>query len=308
MLSSAESLIAPPYLKRGDTVVIVAIASKLKRKSIDAAVEQIESWGLNVIVGESVGASDYTFSGTDEVRLRDFQVMLDDPNIRAIFSARGGYGSSRIIDQVNFAGFMSHPKWIVGFSDITAIHGKIQNLGFQSVHGPMPKTMSWDEKSDEHLQDILFGKSVEYSYSTHKANRVGKGIGQVIGGNLALLTHSIGSSSDVNFNEKILFIEDVGEYLYNIDRLMVQLKRAGKLSNLVGLIVGQFSDVKENDELFGKTAYEIVEEHVSGRNYPVAYDFPIGHTNDNWSLRCGEVMRLTVKKRGVVLQSLPFQQ
>jgi muramoyltetrapeptide carboxypeptidase len=308
MSLSAESLIAPPYLKRGDTVAIVAMASKLERKSIDAAVEQIESWGLNVIVGESVGVSDYTFSGTDEVRLRDFQVMLDNPNVRAIFSARGGYGSSRIIDQVNFSGFMSHPKWIVGFSDITAVHGKIQNLGFLSVHGPMPKTMLWDAKSDGYLQDALFGKSIEYNYSTHKTNRLGKGTGKIIGGNLALLAHGIGSSSDINFDEKILFIEDIGEYLYNVDRLMVQLKRAGKLSNLAGLIVGQFSDVKENDEPFGKIAYEIVEEHVSGRNYPVAYDFPIGHTNDNWSLRCGEVMRLTVKKKGVVLQSLPFQQ
>jgi muramoyltetrapeptide carboxypeptidase len=308
MSSPVESLIAPPYLKKGDTVAIIAMASKLERKSIDAAVEQIESWGLNVIVGESVGASDYTFSGTDEVRLRDFQEMLDDTNVRAIFSARGGYGSSRIIDQVNFARFMSRPKWIVGFSDITAVHGKIQNFGFQSIHGPMPKTMFWDAKSDECLQSILFGKDVKYNYSTSEMNRLGEGVGQIIGGNLALLAHNIGSSSDIDFAGKILFIEDVGEYLYNIDRLMVQLKRAGKLSNLAGLIVGQFSDVKENDEPFGKTAYEIVAEHVSEGSYPVAYYFPIGHTNDNWPVRCGETMQLIVKKKGVVLQSLPPQQ
>jgi muramoyltetrapeptide carboxypeptidase len=308
MSSAVESLIAPPYLKKGDTVAIVAMASKLERKSIEAAVEEIESWGLNVIIGESVGASDFDFAGTDEIRLRDFQEMLDDKNVRAIFSARGGYGSSRIIDQVNFASFVSHPKWIVGFSDITAVHGKIQNLGFQSIHGPMPKTMFWDAKSDECLQGILFGKNVKYNHSTYKLNRLGEGIGQVVGGNLALLAHGIGTSSELDFVEKILFIEDVGEYLYNLDRLMVQLKRAGKLSNLAGLIVGQFSDVKENDEPFGKTAYEIIEEYVSQKDYPVAYDFPVGHTNDNWPLRCGEAMQLIVKKKGVILQSLPSQQ
>lgn len=308
MLLPTDSLIAPPYLKKGDTVAIIAMASKLERKSIEAAVEAMENWGLNVIIGESVGASNYDFAGSDEVRLRDFQEMLDDKNVRAIFSARGGYGSSRIIDQVNFAKFMSHPKWIIGFSDITAVHGKIQNFGFQSIHGPMPKTMLWDAQSDKYLEGILFGKKVKYICEANKLNRIGEGQGQIIGGNLALLAHNIGSSSDLDFAGKILFIEDIGEYLYNIDRLMVQLKRAEKLANLAGLIVGQFSDVKENDEPFGKTVYEIIAEHVSGENYPVAYDFPIGHTNENWAVRCGEVMSFSVKNKVVKLRSIPFQQ
>lgn len=306
MLLSTDSLIAPPYLKKGDTVAIIAMASKLDRKSIEAAVEAIENWGLNVIIGESVGASNFDFAGTDEVRLQDFQEMLDDKNVRAIFSARGGYGSSRIIDQANYAKFMSHPKWIIGFSDITAVHGKIQNFGFQTIHGPMPKTLFWDAKSDEYLKDTLFGKEIKYSCKVNKKNRVGEGQGQIIGGNLALLAHNIGSSSDLDFAGKILFIEDIGEYLYNIDRMMVQLKRAGKLSNLAGLIVGRFSDVKENDEPFGKTVYEIIAEHVSGEGYPVAYDFPIGHTNENWAVRCGEVLRFSVKNIVVKLQSIPF--
>lgn len=203
---------------------------------------------------------------------------------------------------------MSHPKWIIGFSDITAVHGKIQNLCFQSIHGPMPKTFFWDATSDESLQGILFGKYVNYNYSTHNMNRLGEGLGQIYGGNLALLAHNIGSSSDINFDGKILFLEDIGEYLYNIDRMMVQLKRAGKLSNLAGLIVGQFSGMKENDEPFGKSVYEIIAEHVSEKNYPVAYDFPIGHTNENWALRCGEVMQFTVNKKGVALKSMSPQQ
>lgn len=303
-----QSLFAPPYLKKGDTVAIIALASKVEITSLEAAVEQIEEWGLKVIIGESVGASDYTFSGSDELRLRDFQDMLDNKNVRAIFSARGGYGSSRIIDNANFSKFISNPKWIIGFSDITAVHGKIQHLGFQSIHGPMPKTMFWDAQSDEYLKCVLFGKNVKYNCEANKLNRKGEGKGQIIGGNLALLAHNIGSLSDLDFAGKILFIEDIGEYLYNIDRLMVQLKRTGKLSNLAGLIVGQFSDVKENDEPFGKTVHEIIAEHVAEENYPVAYDFPIGHTNENWAIRCGEVLNFSVKNKEVKLRSISPQQ
>ncbi len=299
-----ESLLAPPYLKKGDTIAIIAMASKVEPKSLDAAIEHIESWGLKVIIGESVGASDYTFSGSDEIRLRDFQKMLDNQNVRAIFSARGGYGSSRIIDDVNFEKFKTHPKWIIGFSDITAVHGKIQNLGFQSIHGPMPKTMFWDTRSDKYLGSVLFGKKVKYNCKANELNNVGEGKGQIFGGNLVLLAHNIGTSSDLDFAGKILFIEDIGEYLYSIDRLMLQLKRAGKLSNLAGLIVGQFSDLKDNVEPFGKSVYEIIADHLAQKSYPVAYNFPIGHTNENWAVRCGEMMSFSVKKKEVILQSI----
>lgn len=304
-MKTLESLIAPPFLKTGDTVGIVAMASKLERESIYAAVEKLEKWGLNVRVGDSVGATDFTFSGTDDVRLRDFQTMLDNPEVKAVFSARGGYGSSRIIDAINFADFQHSPKWIVGFSDITAVHGKIQNIGFQSIHGPMLKTMFWDADSDESLRKALFGEIINYSFSADSSNVFGEAVGQLIGGNLALLVHNIGSASDLNYDGKILFIEDVGEYLYNIDRMMVQLKRAGKLSNLAGLLVGQFNDVKENDEPFGKTAYEIIAEHTANTSFPKAFDVPIGHTNENFAVRCGEVLMLKVAENTVELRSIP---
>lgn len=302
-MKTLDSLLSPPFLKVGDTVAIVAMASKLERDSIDAAIEKLENWGLNVVIGESVGVSDFTYSGTDEVRLQDLQTQLDTTGIKAVFSARGGYGSSRIIDLVDFTTFLRSPKWIIGFSDITAVHGKIQNLGFQSIHGPMPKTMLWDVASDKSLRDALFGERVDYKFPINYLNRIGEGSGQIIGGNLALLAHNVGSASDLNFNDKILFIEDVGEYLYNIDRLMVQLWRAGKLRNLAGLLVGQFSDVKENDETFGKTAYEIIAEHTATYAYPIAFDVPIGHTNENFAVRCGEVMNLKVAQNAVILQS-----
>jgi muramoyltetrapeptide carboxypeptidase len=303
-MNSPKSLITPTYLQAGDTVGIVAMASKLERDSIHAAVEKLTAWGLNVIIGDSVGASDFTFSGTDGVRLQDFQAMLDNPEVRAVFSARGGYGSSRIIDAVDFTGFQHSPKWVVGFSDITAIHGKIQNIGYQSIHGPMPKTMLWDAASDDSLRKVLFGERIDYKFPVDTLNRMGETTGRLIGGNLALLVHNIGSASEVSFDGKILFIEDVGEYLYNIDRMMVQLVRAGKLSNLAGLLVGQFSDVKENDEPFGKTAYEIIAEHTSGHSYPIAFDVPIGHTNENFAVRCGEMMSLQVAEKNVELQSI----
>ncbi len=300
----SKPLLVPPYINSGDTVAIVAMASKLERNSIDAAIEKLQSWGLNVMVGDSVGSSDFTFSGTDDTRLQDFQSMLDNPDIRVIFSARGGYGSSRIIDRVDFTKFLQYPKWIVGFSDITAVHGKIQNLGFQSIHGPMPKTMFWDATSDATLRSLLFGEDVDYQFSTHSLNRFGESTGQIIGGNLALLTHCLGSASELNFDGKILFIEDVGEYLYNIDRMMLQLRRAGKLTHLAGLLVGQFSDIKENDEPFGKSAYETITEHTPIGAYPIAFDIPIGHTNENFAVRCGEVVKLNVTEQQVTLQSI----
>lgn len=300
------SLKAPAYLKSGDSVAIVAMASKVELTAISKAIKIFEEWGLDVIIGDSVGMEDHTFSGSDELRRFDFQRFINDKNVKAIFSARGGYGSSRIIDQISFDAFIENPKWIIGFSDITAVHGKIQNIGFQSIHGPMPKTMGWDEGSDNALKNALFGEMVDYEIVSQKDNRLGEGSGQLIGGNLAILAHSIGSESDLNYDGKILFIEDIGEYLYNIDRMMVQLKRAKKLTNLSGLIVGQFSSLKENDEPFGRTVTEIILKHTSHTNYPVAFNFPIGHTDENWAVRCGEAMNLSVTDTKVSLVASKF--
>lgn len=297
-----NSLISSPTLQKGDKVAIVALASKLTLDDIQPAINLMqENWGLEVIIGESVGASYFNFAGTDDVRLKDFQQQLDNQEVKAIFSARGGYGSSRIIDAVDFTEFKKNPKWIIGFSDITAVHCQLQAMNFQSLHAPMPKTFMRDYYSVQTLEAFLFGKNMDYKITSKPINKPGRGKGQIVGGNLCLLAHLIGSVSDLNTDGKILFIEDVSEYLYNIDRMMIQLKRAGKLKNLAGLIVGDFSDVKENDEPFGKTFYEIIAEHTAEYNYPICYDFPVGHESVNWAIPCGREASLVVDNEEVRL-------
>lgn len=295
--------VAPPFLKKGDKVAIVALASRVTYDEIKSGITLLQSWGLEVIIGQTIGAVYDGFAGNDTLRAADFQQYLADKSIKAIFSARGGYGCSRIIDSIDYRFFQNNPKWIIGFSDITALHGKIQNLGFQSIHGPMPKTMRNDFFSDETLHQVLFGKNIDYQITTNALNRNGEAKSEIIGGNLCLLAHCIGSESELNYHEKILFLEDVGEYLYNIDRMMVQLKRVGKFEKLAGLVVGQFSDSKENSQPFGKTAYEIIAEHTANYSYPIAFDFPIGHTDKNWAVRCGEKVVLEVTEKNVRLYS-----
>lgn len=297
-----NSLISPKLLQKGDKVGIVAMASKLNFEDILPAIDILEKqWGLKVVVGCSVKSKHFNFAGTDEVRANDFQQMLDDESIKAIFSARGGYGSSRFIDRIDFSKFQESPKWVVGFSDITAVHCQIQTLGFQSLHAPMPKTFLKDLKSLEYLRELLFGETLHYEVEAHEINRLGVAKGQIVGGNLCLLAHLIGSVSDLDTSGKILFIEDVGEYLYNIDRMMVQMKRAGKFKNLAGLVVGDFSDIRENDEPFGKTAYEIIAEHTADYSFPIAFGFPIGHEAVNYPVVCGKVVTLSVEDKGCMM-------
>jgi len=301
-----NSLISPPFLKKGDKVAIIALASKLNSEDIQSAINLMqENWGVEVIVGESVSASYFNFAGNDEVRLRDFQQQLDNQEIKAVFSARGGYGSSRIIDAVDFSKFQENPKWIIGFSDITAIHWQLQILGFQSFHAPMPKTFMLDYDSVQKLEAFLFGENINYTIPSSPINKQGVGAGQIVGGNLCILAHLIGSKSELDTDGKILFIEDISEYLYNIDRMMIQLKRAEKLKNLAGLIVGNFSYLKESDEPFGKTFYEIIAEHTAEYNYPICYDFPVGHDAINWTIPCGRFASLGVVNEGVRLAFEP---
>ncbi len=301
-----KSLICPPFLKKGDKVAIIAMASKLERADIDFAINLMEKeWGLSVVVGSSVGSVCFDFAGTDEVRQRDFQRMLDDKEVKAIFSARGGYGSSRFIDKIDFGHFMENPKWVVGFSDITAVHGTLQALGYQSLHAPMPKTFFRDLSSVQQLKSLLFGDFQGYSIAGNKQNQSGKAEGQIVGGNLCLIAHSIGSLSELDTAGKILFIEDISEYLYNIDRMMVQLKRAGKLHHLSGLIVGDFSDVKDNDSPFGKGVEEIILEHTASFNYPICFGFPAGHEAINYPLVFGRKSTLIVGTNEV---SLTFER
>ena len=299
----------PNSIQKGDTVGLIALACKVNFEILKPAIAWMENvWGLKIILGESLTSEYHQFAGTDTIRANDFQTMLDNPEIKAIFSARGGYGSSRLLDSIDFTAFQKQPKWVIGFSDITAVHCHIHTLNIESLHATMPKIFLQEggEESLESLKKILFGEETNYKIEPHKLNRLGVGEGQIIGGNLAILIHVIGSKSDINYDGKILFLEDINEYLYNIDRMMIQLKRSGKLQNLAGLIVGIFSDCQDNQVPFGKTAYEIIEEAVADYDFPVCYGFPVGHEVDNWAIPCGRRLSLLVEEYGVSLKDNSF--
>lgn len=298
----------PPYLTIGDTVAITCPAKKLTRDILDA-VTLLESWGLNVVLGETVKASWHQFAGTDELRASDMQQFLDDPNIKAIFAARGGYGTIRIIDRIDFSVFKKHPKWIIGFSDITVLHSHIQAVyKTESIHGQMPLTIpDGSSVSLETLKKALFNEALDYKYTSAVKNRSGEANAVLIGGNLTLLVMMAGSVSEQDYSEKILFLEDVGEYLYSLDRMMWNLKRSGKLTNLKGLIVGSFSEMKDNDIPFGQTAEQIIMEHVKEFDYPVCFNFPAGHINDNRALIFGRKVNMLVEEQNVSLTYPEFQ-
>jgi muramoyltetrapeptide carboxypeptidase len=293
-------IIQPPYLKKGDKVAITCPAKKLPHAMTDA-ITLLESWGLEVVLGETVNASYNQFAGDDALRAADLERFIKDDSIRAIFAARGGYGTIRMIDDVDFSSIKKAPKWIIGFSDITVLHTHVfANFSLQSIHGQMPMTIPDSSAASlQTLKKALFGENFSYQFSAKKLNRKGEAHGTLIGGNLALLLAVSGSVSDVDYDDKILFIEDVGEYLYSIDRMMRTLKRAGKLKNLAGLIVGAFSELKDNDIPFGQTAEEIIFEVVKEYHYPVCFGFPAGHIPNNQALIFGKTLNLTVQKQHV---------
>jgi muramoyltetrapeptide carboxypeptidase len=305
MHKSSASALAPPYLKKGDKVAITCPAKKLPSPMTDA-IKLLRSWGLEVVLGDTVSASYHQFAGDDELRTKDLQRFIDDDSIKAIFAARGGYGTMRIIDRVNFSNFVKNPKWVIGFSDITVLHAHIHNNhNIQSIHGQMPINIpDASTKSLETLRKALFGEELTYEVKPNPLNRSGEGSGILIGGNLSLLIAISGSASDMDYSGKVLFIEDVGEYLYATDRLLRTLDRAGKLKNLAGLIVGGFTGVKDNDIPFGQTVPEIIMEVVKNYNYPVCFDFPAGHIPDNRSLVMGKVVALSVNIQQSVVKYL----
>jgi muramoyltetrapeptide carboxypeptidase len=286
----------PPYLQPGDKIAITCPAKKLPKPMTDA-ITLLESWGLEVILGETVTASYHQFAGDDDLRARDMQRFLDDDNIKAIIAARGGYGTIRIIDELDFSHFVKNPKWLVGFSDITVLHSHIwANYGLQTIHGQMPIAIpDASATSLKTLKNALFGNAVDYDFTSHTDNRVGNAEGILIGGNLSLLIAMLGSASDYSYDGRILFIEDVGEYLYSTDRMLRTLKRAGKLKKLAGLIVGGFTEVKDNDIPFGQTVAQIVMDVVKEYHYPVCFDFPAGHIPDNRALILGRTLNLSVQ-------------
>ncbi len=293
-----------PALNPGDRIAIISTARKITSAELEPAIRTFESWGLNVVLGQTIDASYNQFAGDDALRLQDFQQMLNDESIKAIVCARGGYGTTRIIDQVDFAKFRKQPKWVVGFSDVTTIHSHIHNLGFETIHAIMPVLFGREGtiESVETLRKVLFGEELYYTAAPHAFNRTGTAQGQLVGGNLSMLHTLTGTGSDIKTEGKILFLEDLDEYLYHVDRMMVHLDRSGKLSNLAGLIVGDMSDMNDNAIPFGKTAYEIILEHTGKYNYPVCYGFPVGHEPLNLALVCGREAVLEVNELGAKLE------
>jgi muramoyltetrapeptide carboxypeptidase len=297
----------PPYLQPGDVIGILCPAGAMPVERVSECIRVLnEEWGFRTRVGKTVGSQYNYFSGTDEERLVDLQQMMDDDEVRAILCARGGYGTTRIIDRINFKKFRKNPKWIIGFSDITVLHTHLySNYYISSLHAPMAGAFNEDGYKSvfvTSLREALEGRKAKYSCEPHAFNRKGEAIGELIGGNLALLAHCLGSDSDFKTRGRILFIEDVGEYLYNIDRMLYQLKRAGKLSKLAGLIVGGFTDMKDTITPFGQTAYEIIRDIVSEYDYPVCYGFPVSHDKANYALKIGAGYKLKVGKSKVLLE------
>lgn len=301
-------MICPPYLKPENTIGIVCPSGFMPKERTNKAIETLQQWGFQVKLGKTIGQQYHYFSGTDEERLADLQNMLDDPSIHAILFGRGGYGLTRIIDQINFSTFVKQPKWLIGFSDITILHTHLlRQYNISSIHGPMAGTFmdyGVDNLSIQSLHKIILGEKMDYSVSTHPLNRTGKAEGKLIGGNLSLLTHLIGTKSDLPYKDAILFIEDVGEYIYHIDRMFRQLKRSEKLQQLNGLIVGGFTEMKDTNISFGKSVYDIIDEIVKEYPFPVCFNFPVSHGAENVALKYGMNCKLNVDTEKVILQEL----
>lgn len=284
-------------MEEGDTIAIVSPSGPIKSDSLDFAIETINSWGLKASIGKHAFDKYGVFAGTDADRAADFQKALNDKKVKAILCARGGYGAIRIVDLLDFSKFLKHPKWIVGFSDITVLHAKLQSLGIESIHGTMAKSFSAvTEKSLKSLHDTLFGKYSQTLKSTKsKFNRAGKCKGELIGGNLSMLYSMRGVPFEYDYTGKILFIEDLNEYLYHIDRMIQNLKHSGILSRINGLVVGTMSGMKNGVDEYAGSIEEIILDAVSEYNYPVMFDFPSGHEAENHAMIFGAQHKMNVE-------------
>jgi len=291
----------PSSLKRGSVIAITCPSGFMATDKVQSCVRTLSDWGYKVKVGNRVGGgSENYFSGTDEERLNELQEMLDDKSIDAILFGRGGYGLSRIIDKISFKKFSRRPKWLIGFSDITILQMHIyRNYQISTMHAPMAAAFNDGEHSNEYIRSLheaLEGNKSSYACASHRYNRLGSATGRLIGGNLAMLAHACGTSSDFNSKNCILFLEDMGEYLYNADRMLYQLKRSGKFDKITGLIIGGFTDMKDTQRPFGKQIDEIISDVVAEYDFPVCYNFPVSHSRENVALKIGMKYNLLVKK------------
>ncbi len=295
-----KNLIQPNYLKAGDTVAIVAPSGILnnREKEVNQAKDLLKSWGLNVIIGEHVFKRANHFAGTDDERAEDFQNALDNPNIKAIWCARGGYGTVRILDKLDYTKFKANPKWVIGYSDITAIHNQLNKEGSETIHALMCTSLTDDlAKIDNALETFkcaLFGKPLNYSIESSSYNKMGTVSGQLVGGNLTLLHTMLGSKTSIDTSGKILFIEEIGEYKYHIDRMLQSLKRAGYFENCKGLIVGNMSKMRRNTTPWGTSVQQLILDVMAEYDFPILFDFPAGHEKDNRALILGRTIQLTV--------------
>ncbi len=299
----------PHYLKKGDTIAILAPAGVLKNNAaIYKAKSLAESWGLHVTLGAAIFSKDGHFAGTDSERLLDFQRALDNRAVKAIWCARGGYGSVRIVDELDFSVFLQNPKWVIGYSDITVFHNHLHNLGIKTLHGMMPVNMEFSEESRKEsilsLKKALFGKNMLYEIPSSKHNRQGIAKGVLVGGNLTLLENLIGTPSEISTDDKLLFIEEIGEYKYHLDRLLRAMDRSGFFKYCKGLLVGDLSKIKTNNPAYGKSLETILLDIVTKYNFPVAFHFPAGHEPKNWALILGSTVELTVAEESATLRFL----
>ena len=301
------ALIQPPYLKAGDTVAIVAPSGILKNRNdeVQQAVALLQSWGLNALIGKHVFSQANHFAGTDDERCEDFQNALDDPTVSAIWCARGGYGTVRILDKLDYTKFKAHPKWLIGYSDITALHNQFHNEGYQSIHALMCVSFTKDlndiKEAIDTFKSTIFGTPVNYTLEGSAYNRVGIANGLLVGGNLSVLHTMLGSNTSIDTSGKILFIEDIGEYKYHIDRMLQSLKRAGYFENCKGVIVGDMSKLRKNTTLWGTSVEQLVLDALADYDFPIAFNMPAGHENDNRAMILGKMIELKVEKDKSVL-------
>ena len=298
----------PPFLKPGDTVGVVAPASRFPYDELADGLRILrDDWQLDVIEGESLRAQDGPFAGSDALRRADLQQLFDDPNVRAVFAARGGYGCYRLADGLDLAGLQQHPKWLVGFSDVTVLLSLLYNESIVSLHGLMPRQFGQPERTEslESVRKWLFGEvPARYTSPVHPLNRAGTATGPLVGGNLTLLVNAIGTPTDIDYTGAVLFIEDIDETLFSLDRMLSQLRRAGRLKNLAGLVVGQFTDMRDSASLpFGRDASQLIADAVSDYEFPVLFDFPAGHIDYNLALPIGWQVNLRVGEAGELVFS-----